>query len=391
MDLYDEALLYHDSAEAMSRNYQYSRGIALALIAKGTILTKQKKFAMAISKIEEAIGILKKGSDLTPLAWAYERMAEVQKGLGDYKSALTYHRLFKSIEDSLRSSENVQVVDELMIKYQAAEKERQIAEQALEIQTKEAEIDQRRTQVLALSGGILLVLLGVGLFYNSYRAKQKQKLQAAVIAEKERGLDAVVQATEEERKRISKDLHDGIGQQLSALRMGLQKLSAQQEDTALGKELTEFSEAFSRSADEVRQISHQIMPRVLLEKGLKAALAEMLESSFKLAKIDYEFEHFKVEECFNERMEIALYRIAQELVNNIIKHSGASQVQVQLIKSKDHLMLLVEDNGKGISNERQEEGHGLLNIKNRLDLIKVRFNFQASPNSGTLATVKVPI
>jgi signal transduction histidine kinase len=200
----------------------------------------------------------------------------------------------------------------------------------------------------------------------------------------------VVSATEDERKRISKDLHDGIGQQLSALKLALQNFQNQLENNELKKQLGIISQRFSRSADEVRSISHQMMPRSLMEMGLLSAVEDLLRSSFQFSKIDYEFEHYGIDGRFQERIEISLYRILQELVNNIIKHSEATTVHVQLLKTGGKLILIVEDNGRGLSNQ-EISGHGLLNIKNRLDIIKGKVNYEPSPNSGTLATVTIPL
>ena len=92
----------------------------------------------------------------------------------------------------------------------------------------------------------------------------------------------------------------------------------------------------------------------------------------------------------NNRVEISLYRITQELINNIIKHSNASYVSVQLFKNQDKVILVVEDNGVGI-NKRNEKGHGLLNIKNRVNTLNGEVNLEPSPNSGTLATIRIPL
>lgn len=215
-------------------------------------------------------------------------------------------------------------------------------------------------------------------------------MQQALFEEKSKGFEAVINATEEERSRISKDLHDGIGQQLSALKMSLNNVSQQITDERQRKNVQVISEQFSTSVDEVRQISHQMMPRKLMENGLVEAIEDLLASSFQFSNISYQFEHHKVSNRFNQRIEISLYRVLQELINNIIKHADATEVAVQLIRTKNTLLLFVEDNGKGMG-ESSSKGHGLLNIRSRIDMVKGSLNFEPSPNSGTSVSIKIPI
>ena len=145
------------------------------------------------------------------------------------------------------------------------------------------------------------------------------------------------------------------------------------------------------SADEVRVISHQMMPKALTELGIIEALGDMLDKSLGKIDIDFEFEHFGIKDRLAEKIEVSLYRICQELVNNIIKHSEAKQVHVQLFKNKGKAILIVEDNGKGIQENEVSDGHGLLNIKSRLNSLNGEVNYEPSPNSGTTATVRIPL
>jgi signal transduction histidine kinase len=92
-----------------------------------------------------------------------------------------------------------------------------------------------------------------------------------------------------------------------------------------------------------------------------------------------------------ERIEVSLYRVCQELINNVIKHSGASKVHVQLFQNKGKVIMIVEDNGTGIATQPASEGHGLMNIKSRVSTLNGEVNYERSAGSGTLATVRIPI
>ena len=154
---------------------------------------------------------------------------------------------------------------------------------------------------------------------------------------------------------------------------------------------TQIFNHLESSTTELRSISHQMMPSALTELGIVDALSDMLHKSLDPIEIKFSFENFGIETRIKENIEITIYRVSQELINNIVKHSGANEVSVQLFKSGDNIILIIEDNGIGISKEDKPDGIGLMNISSRLDTIKGKVNFEPSPNSGTLATVKIPL
>jgi len=144
------------------------------------------------------------------------------------------------------------------------------------------------------------------------------------------------------------------------------------------------------STDELRNISHQMMPKSLSDLGAVDAIEDMLSLSLPYAEIKYTFEHFNIEERLSGNIELLLYRVAQELVNNIVKHSEATEVSFQLFKSNQNIVMVVEDNGIGISSNDQKNGIGILNINSRVESMNGTVNFESNSNQGTLVTLKVP-
>ena len=131
---------------------------------------------------------------------------------------------------------------------------------------------------------------------------------------------------------------------------------------------------------------------MLQEKGLLAAIEEMVRKSLGITTIHFQIEHFKVENVrFQERIELSLYRICQELVNNIIKHSKASEVAIQLMRNKSHLILIVEDNGVGFNKQQNKDGIGMMNISSRLSTVKGEAEIEPGPERGVVATIRVPV
>ncbi|MEQ9205221.1 MAG: tetratricopeptide repeat protein [Cyclobacteriaceae bacterium] len=357
-------------------------------IARGYSLFNRSDSALFYSN--KALNLAEESKNNERLMQTFKIRKEVMASLNRLNEAYAASLKYDIYKDSVLSAEKQKGIDELQTKYETAQKEQEIANQKLEITSKESSIKSQRFQIYGLLSGLLIVLLAGFIFYNQYKNKQQQKLQAAILQEKERGFETVLTATEEERSRISKELHDGIGQQLSALKLGLQSVSKSIGDESQRKQLEEIATSFSKSAEEVRHISHQMMPRALMEKGLVEAIEDLLQSSFQYTDTTYSFEHHNITGRFEERIEVSIYRVIQELINNIIKHAGAQTVTVQLIKQKGNLLLFLEDNGKGM-NEESTKGHGLLNIKSRLDMINGTVDWSAGSEKGTFVTVKIAL
>ena len=386
----DSAIFYYKKAIAIRKDLKNILGTAQSMTNLAELYIKLGNQTEALKLLEESEDLAFEADSKREIYLVELNYARFLESIGDYQAALEKLKVAEAYEDSVINLESRTKVLELETKYATAQKEQQIANQKLQLSEKEASLRTQQLQIAGLIGGLVILILFGLVFYNQYRAKQNQKLQAAILSEKERGFESIIIATEEERKRISKDLHDGIGQQLSALKMALNNMVGKVNDDEQREDLELISEQFSKSAEEVRQVSHQMMPRTLMDYGLIGAIEDLLQNSFKFSDIQYDFEHHNVDQRFEERVEISLYRVLQELINNVIKHSGASEVSVQLLKNKDKLVLFVEDNGKGLDGAKTD-GQGFLNIKSRLDMVKGSVNYTPSLESGTSATVSIPI
>lgn len=320
----------------------------------------------------------------------YLQLFELNKKKGNLDEAIKYLEMSNALRDSLLSVEKLESLSEMEVRYETEKVEKEYLQEQQKRSEAELEIVNRNNWIIIISSiGVVAGLLGVALFQRKKR-KAEQERNQAVLNEKERGISAVFDATEKERQRIAKDLHDSVGQQMSGLKMAWETITYElkSSDPVKASKLTELSSILDQAADEVREISHQMMPKTLEEFGLLLALKEMLERSLKFSKINYDFEHFNITERFSSRVELSLYRISQELVNNVIKHSGANKLSVQLFQNQNQLILIVEDNGGGFDTKSQD-GHGLLNIQSRLNTINGEVNYEASTESGTIATVRV--
>ncbi|KAA3650689.1 MAG: tetratricopeptide repeat protein [Bacteroidetes bacterium] len=396
---YEKAEDYYLKALAFHEKFENKRGIALEFVNLGELLKNQKRYPKAKVYYTDALNISKEHGYMNIISSAYAGLAETNKLQGNFEIAYDNLVLHLNYKDSLLNEENAKSFAELRTKYETVEKEKALAEEKIKSESlakekAEAELiaANRKNWMLLFAALIIVAVLGSLVIMQKNKRKSQAEKDAAIIAERDKGTQAVFNAQEEERKRISKDLHDGVGQQLSGLKMAFQKLGTEIQSLIPDKsvEVENLSKILSESADEVRSISHQMMPKALTELGLIEAIEDMLNKSLGISKIDYQFEHFSLHERLSEKIEISLYRVAQELINNIIKHAKASHVSVQLFKNAGKIILVIEDNGLGIK-AGENNGHGLLNIKSRVNTLNGEINLEPSPNSGTLATIRIPL
>jgi signal transduction histidine kinase len=345
---------------------------------------KIKKIKKAKKYFYDCLPFYKKGNVKTKLESIYYHLSLISAIESNIDKMLVYKDKNESITKSVLLEDSNTNIIELEKKYQTEKKEKELLKIKAEKATTELNLTKQKQVSFALVGGLVIILLiGFSLFQRN-----KRKHQLAISKEKENNLKSIITAEEKERTRIARELHDGIVQQIGVLiinsRNNLSKLGLAEKP-----ESKELLSQLENTGKEIRNISHQMMPRALEEKGLITALQELLNNSLEPLDIHFDFEYSNISERLSKNIEVTLYRITQELINNIIKHSKASQVNVQLIKTENSIVFMVEDNGTGFSST-QKTGLGLRNIKSRIDIIKGSVNFN-SETTGTLTTIKIPL
>lgn len=313
--------------------------------------------------------------------------SSIQERLQDYTNAIKSIRASTALRDSIINSETSMQVSELQTKYETEKKEQQIELQASELRNK-------NYIILIISITLLLgVLLGYS-YYRRYKLKQQAKLQQAILQQQELATSAVLAAEEKERSRIASDLHDGVGQLMSAARMNL-SLVAHEIKFENELQKSAFDKAISLvddSCKEVRTVSHNIMPNALLKTGLTVAIRDFIQ------KIDHRaLEVNLYTDGMNDRLpvnaETVLYRVIQECINNVIKHSGANKLDLSLIWDEDGLSITIEDNGKGFDASLiydNNKGIGLKNMQTRVSFLKGTIEWDTKLGHGTVVIINIP-
>jgi two-component system, NarL family, sensor kinase len=296
----------------------------------------------------------------------------------NFNKAIEFYEKLLSINKIVYSEDLEKKVAENEVKYKTA----QILHQK-EIAESLAKSEKRKNQfyiVLFVSVLVLLFILFLVFYFMQKAKKRKEELLI-----QQQLLESIIKAQEDEKMRIARDLHDGICQKFAATKIKFSTVSIENE-----KELIKFINAISlldESTNELRSISHEIMPPALNQNDLINAIKNLAQNSFP-NEIKFSFEVFGNPFLFTENEQINIYRILQEIISNIIKHAMATEVSIQLLFSENNFCVVVEDDGVGIEIDRLN-GIGLKNIKIRADIIQAKLEFEKGVNKGTIVTLNL--
>ena len=203
---------------------------------------------------------------------------------------------------------------------------------------------------------------------------------------------ALIEGQERERMRVSQELHDGLGQLFTAIKLNLQKMRADLErNTSVNlKDIEHLENNVGIAFAEVKNISRNLMPDVLWQFGLGPAIEDLVEKWNSLGELKIELELVDMDHRFSEELEKALFRMCQELLNNSIRHGHPTQIFVQLINHEDSIMLMVEDDGIGFNPSIVTKGFGMSNIRSRAEVFDGTVDIDSAPGKGTVATIEIP-
>ncbi|MBK8225660.1 MAG: sensor histidine kinase [Flavobacteriales bacterium] len=304
---------------------------------------------------------------------------------GDLGGALALQKELTGLRDSVYSTQRLSALTDMQVRYETERTEKELAEERQRGLEQENRIVRQRLLIAISAGSALLVLLGAWFVVSRQRARLKAERDAAIIAERDQGLKALVESTDAERKRIASELHDGVGQLLTGLRMRMEAGASGAPDW------DELKTLAVDASNEVRGIAHRMMPRALGELGLAPAIGDMLEKTLKLPGMRHAYEHFGLEGRLPPELETGVYRIAQELVTNAAKHAKAQLVNVQLMRNKGWLILIVEDDGVGFDAQGRSAGIGLQGLRDRARVLRGTLAIASTPGAGTVVTLRIPL
>lgn len=383
---YDEAVSYMDQCLTIRKEMKDTFALALTYSDLGSLFIAMGDLEKAKASIElsNQLAIHLKYPGL--LATNYQQLSDLHRKQGEFELALEYAAKATTMRDSVFNIAKAEQITELNTKYETEKKEQQIALQKIAL--------SRKNYIISGIGIILLLggFLGFTV-HNRNKLKQETRLQEEILKQQELASRAVLEAEEKERQRIGLDLHDGIGQMMSAAKINLSTflsdIEVPNEEERL--RIDNIMSLIDESCKEVRAVSHSMMPNALLKAGLASAVREFLNRiDSKVLEVNLYTEG--LDERLNTTIETVLYRVIQESVNNVIKHAAASRLDISIIKDEDGLSATIEDNGKGFdtSDASIRNGIGLKNIETRINYLKGEVNIDSSPGHGTVTVINIP-
>ena len=387
MKNYPPAIENLEKSLALRTEIKDSYGISICLIELTEVYKAKGDLTRALSYGKQAIAFSKKINYPDMLQNGYLLLSEIYGENRKYDEAYLAHKTYVLVKDSIFNATKSKQISELQAKYENEKKQQQIS-----ILNKENTI--QKLTIIAIVAAFVLTIFITYLIYNRYRLKQDARLHQEVIVQQDLATKAVLKAEENERKRISGELHDGLGQMFSAVKMNLSALADHiQFEDAHGEEMFEKTLSLvDESCKEVRVISHQMAPNILLKSGLATAVRDFIDK-IDARKLKVNLSIFGLKERLDQNIEMVLYRVIQEAVNNVIKHAEANTLDIQLSKDGEGINAMIEDNGKGFDSTATDkfEGIGLKNIKSRVEYLKGQVDFSSVQGSGTLVAIYIPL
>ncbi|MBO9675897.1 MAG: hypothetical protein J7577_20810 [Sphingobacteriaceae bacterium] len=289
----------------------------------------------------------------------YKDLSAIYYQLGESKSAYNLLKKYTVLNDSLNKLDILRKINQLEIKFKTAENQKKIAE--LNTANQEANLSAKNSRLLNwLLGVISLLILSMFIFGINYYYNQKK---ISTQQDEIRISNAMIQGQEIERYRVARDLHDGLGNILAVVKFNLWQFAKEKPDT----ELDEVIGQLDHSVNELRRISHGMMPEMLFNISLEAALKDLCES-LTSDELDIDCQFINIESTIPQQTQVSIYRIIQELLTNVVKHAEAKNVFLQCTQNKNIFFITLEDDGKGFNIDQQnaKAGMGLNNIKSRV-------------------------
>lgn len=397
-------------------NYDKDYSVALQHFRHYYLLAKELRQVNEITESVYRIGETQLLAGNIPAALSYLQMANDSATLHGFKNqamkaqvllaeahrkngdALKANEMLQSAMKQKAEIYNVATVKELSVveaQYQAEKRKNEIA--ALQLANTAKALTIVKRERLLLTGGLitLLALLVLGIFYSrNYRKRkqaeraEKQQQQQILFLEKQQqlvSLQSMINGQETERTRIARDLHDGLGGLFSTIKMHFSTLQHEMEQLRQYPLFTRSYELVNTAAEEVRRIAHNMMPEVLIRIGLMPAVQELCNSVSAGKLLQVAMQSYGMDKRLHIDTEIMLYRIVQELLNNIIKHAHASEALVQFNRQEDRLHITVEDNGSGfaMADTVSDTRAGLDSVKSRVNYLNGTLSIESEKEIGT--------
>jgi signal transduction histidine kinase len=381
------AIDYHLKAISIDSSFGNNKQLGDTYCNMGAIYEEQKNYDKALECYNKSIELCRVSGYKIGIKNGLQQLSKLFYKTNNTTAA--YHLLQESmiVKDSMINESSEQKIAELQTLFDTEKKKQQIAQQELKI-------SRRNILLVVLLAALIMSVFIFRLVYLRYKLKQEQKLQQELIKEETKRSKAIIETEENERQRLARELHDGVGQLLSATKLNLSSLENNKCTPEEKLRLVNSMDILDESIREIRNISHNMVPDILLKFGLKRAIEDFILRINQTKKLEIHFECNGFEEnSLEDTDKLMLYRLIQESVNNTIKYAQATNMTIQLSADMNEISLLMEDNGKGfdIEEAKRKGGIGFKNMQLRTEYLKGKLEIDSSPKNGTTIIIEIPL
>ena len=382
----DSSIYYFNKSAKLERIIGNFAGISASYNNIAQVLLENKRTEESKRYIDSAYVFAKKYQTSEDIESALLNYSEYYENSKNYNKSLIYHKKYLKFKDSLAEKSNIKILQELETKYQTEKKEKEIIIQKEELLKKELEIKNRNLYAVLLTSA--LIILGI-VFFSIYKKNQlkRKQLQKEVDLNDALFVIKTQNKLQEQRLRISRDLHDNIGSQLTFIISSIDNLKYISKD-ANSKLKDKLSRISSFTGDTIHQLRDTIWAMNKSEISIEDLHARIL-SFIEKAKIATENIKFDIKQEINENFTLTslkgmnVFRVTQEAINNAIKYADASKINISISKNNNNLKISIKDNGTGFDINTVELGNGLSNMEKRMNEIDGKINISSKKNSGT--------
>ncbi len=376
----EEAISCYREAIRLGNNTHLLHSTIMPAYELGKALAQLKQYEEAEQILQKAIGQANLAGMTTNLEEAHKTLSRVYEATGRYREALKQYQAYKDINDSLTDVDRIRTISEVETRYLVEQKDKQIAESKLELseQKRKLERNQLLTAAIVIFG---LLCAGGGIILYRYRQKIEKRTRDMSY------LKALIAGEEKERDRIARELHDGIGGMLTGMQLRIGALVEKR--LATQQELKRLAETASDVGKEIHKTARNLTPQILQHYNLYQALMHYCEQFEANGSLHIDLQFMGDTDSLDKSLELSLYRVIQELIQNIAKHARARHAAIQIRSEGAMLYISVEDDGEGFSTTSAGKGLGLQHVHNRIQTMNGYCTIESTPGRGTAVYIEI--
>jgi two-component system NarL family sensor kinase len=434
--MWDSSLYYFNRSLQLSRKQQLQEAEYLALMNIAIVLLEQKKPEKALPYLQQAqqiqghvhpayknmlygalgltyllLGDYKKAEPLllaeyngavarnnrSNMKEAHYNLYRLYGATKDYQKAYEHANGYITINNTIGGDEIIRNVNQEEVRFRTAEKDQDLLEKRLIIEKQEKSLERKNRWISIIVSSAIIFLLLVFVVVKSYHNRQKMMKQKMSNLQQQKEIErlkANIEGEESERTRIARELHDGIGGLISAAQLNMRTLGKESPGIKASETFRSTTSILEEAAGELRKTAHNMMPSVLLRQNMEGAITAFCNYIRQGRQLAIDVQCYGNFETLPDSYRIAIYRIVQELSNNVAKHSEATAALVQLMFQQPVMSITIEDNGKGFDPDNilnKKNGMGLKNVMERVKSMNGTISLDTMPGKGTSVYIELEI